>query len=484
MAKSIMVQGTTSNAGKSLITAGLCRIFKQDGMKVAPFKSQNMALNSFITHDGLEMGRAQVVQAEAAGIAPDVRMNPILLKPTGNTGSQVIVMGEVLGDKTATEYYAFKEKLVPYILSAYKGLAAENDVIVIEGAGSPVEINLKHNDFVNMGMAKLADSPVVIVADIDRGGVFASLVGTMQLLEPEERARVKGVIINKFRGDLSILQPGTEKLEEIIQVPVLGVVPYVNLDIDDEDSLTEKFHAQTTDEAIDIAVIKLPRISNFTDFNPLEYIEGVSLRYVDSPAKLKNPDLIIIPGTKNTMADLKWLRETGLDTLIMKHANQNKPIFGICGGYQILGQNISDPDNAEHGGEMRGLGLLPHSTVFRLQKTRDRVSGILDTVSGIFSDLSGLEYEGYEIHMGISQEKAVLINTDNTYGTYIHGIFDREDIAKTIITALFKAKGIDPANIKAFDMQAHKNKQYDILADTLRNSLDMQKIYQILNKEL
>ncbi len=480
MAKSIMVQGTTSNAGKSLITAGLCRIFKQDGMRVAPFKSQNMALNSFITDDGLEMGRAQVVQAEAAGIAPDVRMNPILLKPTGDTGSQVIVMGEVLGNKTATEYYAFKQQLVPYIMKAYNSLAAENDVIVIEGAGSPVEINLKHNDFVNMGMAKLADSPVFIVADIDRGGVFASLVGTMQLLEPEERARVKGVIINKFRGDISILQPGIEKLEEIIHVPVLGVVPYVSLDIDDEDSLTEKFHTQSTDEAIDIAVIKLPKISNFTDFNALEYMNGVSLRYVDSPAKLKNPDLIIIPGTKNTMSDLKWLRETGLDTMIMKHANHNKPIFGICGGYQILGQNISDPDNAEHGGEMRGLGLLSHSTVFRTEKTRARVTGNLDDLSGIFAELSGLEYDGYEIHMGVSQEKAVMVNNNNTYGTYIHGIFDKEAIAKTIITALFKDKGIDPTEIKAFDMQAHKNKQYDILADTLRNSLNMKKIYEMI----
>ncbi len=482
MAKVIMVQGTTSNAGKSLMTAGLCRIFKQDGMKVAPFKSQNMALNSFITDDGLEMGRAQVVQAEAAGIAPDVRMNPILLKPTGDSGSQVIVMGEVFGNKTAVEYYQFKEELVPYIMNAYNSLAGENDVIVIEGAGSPVEINLRHNDFVNMGMAKLADSPVIIVADIDRGGVFASLVGTMQLFQPEERSRVKGVVINKFRGDLSILEPGLLELEKIIGVPVLGVVPYVNLDIDDEDSLTDKFNQQSTLESIDIAVIRLPKISNFTDFNPLEYIDGVSLRYVDSPAKLCNPDLIILPGTKNTMADLKWLKTSGLYNMILKHAAQNKPIFGICGGYQMLGQSISDPHGVEHGGDIAGLGLLPHSTLFHQSKTRARVNGKLDKVDGIFSGLSGLDYDGYEIHMGISDGEAVITNCKNVYGTYIHGIFDSESIAKAVMTALFTSKGINPENIQAFDIKAHKEKQYDILAETLRKSLDMEKIYNILNR--
>ena len=292
-----MIQGTASNAGKSLIVAGLCRIFKQDGYKVAPFKSQNMALNSFITKDGFEMGRAQVMQAEAAGIEPDVRMNPILLKPTSDTGSQVIVNGEVVGDMSAKDYFAQKKKLIPDIMKAFNELAEENDIIVIEGAGSPAEINLNDDDIVNMGMAKLAQAPVFIVGDIDRGGVFASLAGTMLFLKEDEKNMVKGTIINKFRGDKSILEPGLKMLEDAINVPVTGVVPYLNIDVDDEDSLTERFNVREEIALIDIAVIRLPRISNFTDFNALEYIDGVSVRYVGSVKELKNPDLIILPGT-------------------------------------------------------------------------------------------------------------------------------------------------------------------------------------------
>lgn len=287
MAKTIMIQGTASNAGKSLIVAGLCRIFKQDGYKVAPFKSQNMALNSFITKDGFEMGRAQVMQAEAAGIEPDVRMNPILLKPTSDTGSQVIVNGEVVGDMSAKDYFAQKKKLIPDIMKAFNELAEENDIIVIEGAGSPAEINLNDDDIVNMGMAKLAQAPVFIVGDIDRGGVFASLAGTMLFLKEDEKNMVKGTIINKFRGDKSILEPGLKMLEDAINVPVTGVVPYLNIDVDDEDSLTERFNVREEIALVDIAVIRLPRISNFTDFNALEYIDGVSVRYVGSVKELK-----------------------------------------------------------------------------------------------------------------------------------------------------------------------------------------------------
>ena len=293
-----MIQGTMSNAGKSLLTAGLCRIFRQDGYRVAPFKSQNMALNSYITSEGLEMGRAQVMQAEAAGIEPSVLMNPILLKPTNDTGSQVIVNGEVLGTMSARDYFKYKKNLVPDIMKAFRTLAEKNDIIVIEGAGSPAEINLKTDDIVNMGMAKMADAPVLLAGDIDRGGVFAQLYGTVELLEPEERNRIRGLIINKFRGDKTILDPGIEMLEEKCGIPVVGVAPYLDIQVEDEDSLTERFDRGQETGLIDIAVIRIPRISNFTDFNPLESIPGVSLRYVKHTSDLKNPDVIILPGTK------------------------------------------------------------------------------------------------------------------------------------------------------------------------------------------
>lgn len=318
MAKVIMVQGTMSNVGKSLLTAGLCRIFKQDGYRVAPFKSQNMALNSYITEEGLEMGRAQVMQAEAAGVAPSVAMNPILLKPTNDVGSQVIVNGEVIGNMKAREYFAYKKKLIPDIMKAFEKLSDEYDIIVIEGAGSPAEINLKADDIVNMGMAKLADAPVLLVGDIDRGGVFAQLIGTVMLLEEEERARIKGLIINKFRGDKTILDPGIGMLEERTGIPVVGVAPYLHIQVEDEDSLTERFSGSQEAGLIDIAVIRLPRIANFTDFNPFENMEGVSLRYVGNVSDLKNPDMIILPGTKSTMEDLRWLRQSGLEAAVLK----------------------------------------------------------------------------------------------------------------------------------------------------------------------
>ena len=338
MAYNIMVQGTMSNAGKSLLCAALCRIFRQDGLRAAPFKSQNMALNSFITASGGEMGRAQVVQAEAAGIAPDVRMNPILLKPTTDVGSQVIVNGQVLGNMRAMEYYRRKRELLPAVLEAYNSLAAEYDVLVIEGAGSPAEINLKQDDFVNMGLAKLVDAPVLLVGDIDRGGVFAQLYGTVALLEEDERARIKGLIVNKFRGDASILEPGLRQLEALCGIPVAGVVPYTNVDIDDEDSLSERFTKKTARKLLDLAVIRLPRISNFTDFSPFERFDGVSLRYVDRVSELGAPDMILLPGTKSTIADLQWLRQSGLEAAILKEAARGTLIFGVCGGYQMLGR--------------------------------------------------------------------------------------------------------------------------------------------------
>ena len=335
MAKIIMIQGTCSNAGKSLLCAALCRIFRQDGYRVAPFKSQNMALNSFITADGREMGRAQVVQAEAAGIAPDVRMNPILLKPTSDVGSQVIIMGEAQGNRTAREYWGHKKALLPIIKDAFDSLAAENDIIVIEGAGSPAEINLKQDDIVNMGLAKLVNAPVLLVGDIDRGGVFASLYGTVKLLEEDEQARIHGLIINKFRGDVEILRPGLTQLEDLTGKPVIGVVPYGHFDIDDEDSLSERLDAKAAPALVNIAVVKLPRLSNFTDFSALSRVSGVSVAYADKPAQLAGADLIILPGTKSTLADLRWLRESGMEAQILKAHAAGTPVFGICGGYQI-----------------------------------------------------------------------------------------------------------------------------------------------------
>lgn len=500
MAKAIMVQGTMSNAGKSLLAAGLCRIFRLDGYKVAPFKSQNMALNSFITEEGLEMGRAQVMQAEAAGIAPSVRMNPILLKPTNDVGSQVIVNGEVLGTMSAREYFRYKKELVPDIMKAFTSLSEEYDIIVIEGAGSPAEINLKEDDIVNMGMAKLAKAPVLLVGDIDRGGVFAQLIGTVDLLEEDERAMVKGLIINKFRGDKTILDPGIQMLEERSGIPVVGVAPYLQIQVEDEDSLTERFERKQEVGVLDIAVIRVPRISNFTDFNPLESIPGVSLRYVQHPRELRQPDLIILPGTKNTMEDLLWMRENGMEASILKEASRGALIFGICGGYQMLGETLSDPYGVEAGGTVRGMGLIPMDTVFAKSKTRTRVAGTFGRISGDWSPLSGVELEGYEIHMGESvlkngavaatrirdavseTEKAEGAVSGAVCGTYVHGVFDREEVVHGLLQALGQKKGVDVTEMKGMDFAAFKETQYDILAAELRKHLDMEKIYQILEE--
>ncbi len=491
-----MIQGTMSSAGKSLITAGLCRVFAQDGYKTAPFKSQNMALNSFITNEGLEMGRAQVMQAEAAKIEPSVLMNPILLKPTNDMGCQVIVNGEVTGTMTAGHYYDYKTQLRPVVINAYQALASMNDIIVIEGAGSPAEINLNKDDFVNMGMAKIADAPVLLVADIDRGGVFATVYGTVKLLEPHEQARFKGVIINKFRGDVEILKPGLQKLEELIGIPVLGVVPYLNLDLDDEDSLSERLTNQTTGRLLDIAVIRLPRISNFTDFNALSRLEPVGLRYVDKAGELGNPDLIILPGTKNTMGDLMWLRGNGLEAAVQKLASRGTPVIGICGGYQMLGQTLSDPDRVEDGGQLQGMGLLPIDTVFEQKKVRTRVSGCVSPVEGIFSALTGSAISGYEIHMGRTvlsggassfsvlsdglQDGAVL---GNVFGSYLHGLFD-SSLGIALVRTLLLRRGLSGSFDEGPTMDVHKDNQYNLLAQSLRENLDMARIYDILDRRL
>lgn len=487
MAKNIMIQGTMSNAGKSLLCAGLCRIFRQDGYRVAPFKSQNMALNSFITKDGGEMGRAQVVQAEAAGVEPDVRMNPILLKPTTDVGSQVIVNGNVQGNMKAMEYYRRKREYVPAVLEAYDSLAAEYDIIVIEGAGSPAEINLKQEDVVNMGLAKLVDAPVLLVGDIDRGGVFAQLYGTVALLEEEERKRIKGTVVNKFRGDKAILEPGLETLEALCGIPVVGVVPYLYVDIDDEDSLSERFDRKEGRKLLDIAVIRLPRISNFTDFSPFERYENVSLRYVDRVADLHQPDLILLPGTKSTISDLLWLRQSGLEAAVQKAAAAGTLVFGICGGYQMLGRTVSDPEQVEASGftEVVGMGLLDMDTVFLGQKVQKQTRGTFSGITGMLSGLNGQGYEGYEIHMGRSEKVLPpLMGSGHVYGSYIHGIFDAPGIADTVLRAVCRQKGIDADALHAFDMAQYRERQYDKLADAVRDGLDMDYVYRILNREV
>lgn len=487
MAKSIMIQGTMSNAGKSLIAAGLCRIFRQDGYRVAPFKSQNMALNSFITKDGGEMGRAQVVQAQAAGIDPDVRMNPILLKPTTDVGSQVIVNGQVKGNMNAMEYYRRKHEYIPAVLKAYRSLCEENDIIVIEGAGSPAEINLKQEDIVNMGLAKLVDAPVLLAGDIDRGGVFAQLYGTISLLEEDERKRIKGTIINKFRGDRAILEPGLKTLENLCGVPVVGVIPYTHADIDDEDSLSTRFERDTRRKLLDIAVIRLPRLSNFTDFGPFEHYENVSLRYVDQVSDLQNPDLIFLPGTKSTISDLLWLRQSGLEAAIQKEAAAGTIVFGVCGGYQMLGRTVADPQQVEASGvtEIAGMGLLDMDTVFLGDKVQVQTRGVFSNVEGFLSTLNGLSYEGYEIHMGQSAKALPpLMGNGRVYGSYIHGVFDAPGIADAVLKAICQMKGIDDTMLNSFDLQTYREQQYDKLAQAVRDGLDMKYIYRILNREV
>ena len=487
MAKNIMIQGTMSNAGKSLLAAGLCRIFRQDGYRVAPFKSQNMALNSFITKAGAEMGRAQVVQAEAAGIEPDVRMNPILLKPTTDVGSQVIVNGQVQGNMRAMEYYRRKREFIPAVMEAYNSLAQEYDIIVIEGAGSPAEINLKATDIVNMGLAELVDAPVLLVGDIDPGGVFAQLYGTIALLEPQEQRRIKGTIVNKFRGDRAILQPGIDILEKICGVPVAGVIPYTHVDIDDEDSLSTRFHTGDGRKDIDIAVVKLPRISNFTDVSPLERFESVSVRYIERPDQLHQPDMILLPGTKSTIADLLWLRQSGLEAAICQQAARGCIVFGICGGYQMLGASVRDPLGVEAAGvtEVKGMGLLPMDTVFQGEKVQQQTGGVFGTISGPLHSLSGMAYTGYEIHMGRSgQQLPPLVSRGNVYGSYIHGIFDGAGIAQAVIGDLAARKGIDPGTLTVFDPERYKQEQYDKLADAVRGGLDMDFVYRVLNREV
>lgn len=499
-AKPLMIQGTMSGVGKSLLVAGLCRVFAQDGLAVAPFKSQNMALNSGICSDGSEIGRAQVMQAQAAGIEPEAAMNPILLKPTTDTGSQVIVGGRARQTMSARDYFAYKRQLVPDIRRAYDDLANRFDVIVIEGAGSPAEVNLKRDDIVNMGMAQMVDSPVMLVGDIDRGGVFAQILGTLMLLEPEELSLVKATIINKFRGDKTILDPGLDILRERSGLPVAGVIPFERLDLDEEDSLTDRFDARDPSALVDVAVIRLPRISNFTDFMALSAIEGVGVRYVGRASDLGEPDLIIIPGTKSTISDLLWMRTSGLEAAVVRRANGGTPVVGICGGYQMLGEQVLDPTGVEGGGSVRGMGLLPVRTVFEQTKRQVRSTGTVCEVAGPLAGLSGAAVHGYQIHMGRTelvgsdgQPVCELTDEDGTrvldgcwrgrvYGTYLHGIFDSAGASRALAAALFAAKGLDPSQLQAVDLDEHREREFDRLADLVRDNMDMDLVYRIMEQ--
>lgn len=500
MAKSLMVQGTASSVGKSLITAAICRILKQDGYKVAPFKSQNMALNSFITEEGLEMGRAQVVQAEAAGVVPNVLMNPILLKPSTDKKAQVIFMGKVHKNMSAVEYDQFKPTLKGMIKEAYSKLEDAYDYVILEGAGSPAEINLRENDVVNMGMAEISDSPVVLVGDIDRGGVFASIYGTIKLLSEDEQKRIKGIIINKFRGDVSILQSGLDMIEDLTGVPVLGVVPYSHFRIEDEDSLSERFKFEEEREGtLKVEILYLPHVSNFTDFNVFETQEDVSVRYVMRGQNIGNPDLLIIPGSKNTIEDLIYLKNSGLSEQIIKLRRQGKRIVGICGGYQMLGNLLKDPMHTESAiTEMPGLGLLDIETEFEAEKTTTQVEGVIQS-----SKLSGLKnvVKGYEIHMGLTtlgeqveplvdiqtrlEENVHLqdgaISSDGlVFGSYIHGIFDNIEFTRNFLNIMRKEKGLEDQTSTVMSFDEFKEQEYERLADVIRKHVDVDKLYEIM----
>ncbi len=490
-----MIQGTGSGVGKSIIVAALCRIFTQDGFSVAPFKSQNMALNSYVTRDGYEIGRAQAFQAFAARKEPTVEMNPILLKPSSDTGAQVIVRGKPIGNMSAREYHEYKPKALGLIKECFTKLDRENDIVVIEGAGSPAEVNLRENDIVNMTIARLFNAPVLLVGDIDRGGVFAWLVGTLELLEPEERELVKGIIINRFRGDIGILSPGLEFLERRLNKPVIGVIPYFKgIMIQEEDSLSVEKARGVETNAIRIEIVYLPHISNFTDFDALDVEPDVSLRYVGMGDEITDPDLIIIPGSKSTISDLLYLKQSGYAAQIRRYAMNGCMILGICGGYQMLCDTIIDPGGVESSQrEVRGLGLLPAETVFERHKLTHQVRVKVDL------DFYRGEIAGYEIHMGrtyFSQNKGVrsaftIIERSgqtvidrgggavcgNVIGTYIHGLFDNDGFRRAFLNHIRTRKGLAPLNRRN---DIDWDKEYDKLAELVRNNIDVTKIYEIV----
>ena len=496
--KVIMLQGTGSSVGKSMLCAALCRIFRQDGLDVAPFKSQNMALNSFATKEGLEMGRAQVVQAQAAGVEPSADMNPILLKPTSDRKSQVICLGRPIGNMTAVEYHHYKPKLRELVKQTYDRLEARHDVVVIEGAGSPAEINLKEGDLVNMWMAEATDAPVLLVGDIDRGGVFASLYGTVMLLEPQERARIRGLVINKFRGDVAILEPGLRMIEEKVGIPVVGVIPWTDADIEDEDSVSGRLTAMSGHGEIQVVVARLNHISNFTDFQALSLHPGVTLSYARRPRDFEGADIIILPGTKNTIDDLIDLKNRDMIAPILRHARAGKLLVGVCGGYQMLGMLLKDPHGVESAApEVAGLGLLDMAVTFEPEKRTVQARGIVTGAVDWLKDLEGTKIEGYEIHSGVNAFGAdtrfwlgpdgACNSAGNVLGTYLHGLFDDGALADALVRRARTLKGLPGESLSpeqaAVNMHAYREAQFDKLAGVVRENLDMEMVYRILKGE-
>lgn len=505
MANKIMCMGTSSHVGKSILTTALCRIFYRQGKRVVPFKAQNMALNSYVTRDGDEMGRAQVAQAEAAGLEPMVDMNPVLLKPTGNSCSQVIIMGKPVGNMSAREYHK------GYSLTAFEAVKAslarldkEYDTIVIEGAGSPAEVNLKANDIVNMRVAKHLNAPVLLIADIDRGGALASLVGTLELLDEDERELVKGLVINKFRGDVSLLTPAIDFLEEKTGKPVLGIIPHIEkMGIDDEDSVSlQDKQAAPMDGDIRIAVIQTPKISNFTDFDALSGEGDVALYYVQDAADFGQPDVVILPGSKNTTQDMLYLEESGIGELIKKHAAAGKAVIGICGGYQMLGEKIMDPHHTESDNdEATGLGLLGMTTLFAEKKLTSQVKADCNGLVFLNTTISAGDLLGYEIHMGqteftresdshpfVIKERSrrefhsvegTACAQGNVFGTYIHGVFDNDGFRRSVLNAVRMTKGLAPLD-NTRNVMAEKQQSYERLADIVEQHLDMDKLRMIM----
>lgn len=510
-ARVIMIQGTASHVGKSVLTAALCRIFVQDGYRVAPFKSQNMALNSFVTKDGGEMGRAQVVQAEAACVDPSVDMNPILLKPTGHASSQVIVLGRPIGNLSAQHYHLdYGPKALKIIEGALNRLRDSYDIVVVEGAGSPAEVNLQQNEIVNMRIARMADAPVLLAADIDKGGALAAVVGTLELISEEDRARVSGIIINKFRGDLSLFQPAVDFLEHKTGKPVLGVVPYFQgFRVQEEDTVSADRHMAAAEKVtegdfVEIAVVHLPHISNFTDFDPLEDEPDVRLSYIGRGNRLGRPDLVIIPGSKNTIEDLYFLKRSGLADGILRLKGAGTPVIGICGGFQMLGRELNDPHHTESEiPRIEGLGLLDISTTFYSEKITTQVEAEVAGEGYLLGRTRGCRITGYEIHMGrtelapgtkpvfrvressgkkVSAPDGAVSRDGLVFGTYIHGVFDEDGFRRRLINNLRRGKGLEPRSVnESISAFEQRNRDFDKLAAVVRGSLDMDKVYRLLN---
>jgi adenosylcobyric acid synthase len=520
MARAVMVLGTSSHVGKSLLTAALCRIFAQQGYRVAPFKAQNMSLNSAATVEGLEIGRAQALQAQAARIPCSVHMNPLLINPTGDKSSQIVVRGKIWRRMDAADYFqARAEELLPIVRESYEWLSARNDVVVLEGAGSPAEINLKSRDIVNMRMAALADAQCILVGDIDRGGVFASLLGTIELLDPEERARIRGFIINKFRGDLTLLLPGIRQIEDRIGKPCLGVVPYLGgLSLEEEDSLgldarpvadwQMDVPSTLSHRRLRIAVVCLPSLANFTDFDPLSAEPSVSLKYCRKAAELELADIVLIPGSKETVKDLAWMRAEGFERAVLRHHARGGLTVGICGGMQILGQEILDPEGIETAGSAQGLGLLAMRTSLQQDKITVNARGALCEPELFGQSIESRFLQGYEIHVGeteyLPQARpfATLLRASQsaggaaaddtlpnpnlvdgcisedsrTFGTYLHGIFDHDAFRHGFVRAACGYYRLTPGQNLAF-LQESKERDLDRLAETVRRTIDLEAIF-------